>query len=67
MDIKETKEQDRYPSYVIHITAGELMALWQPLENVRLNSALGPVSYDCWLQLNRAMDAIAPNLVKVRS
>jgi len=64
MKITEKRDKGHYPTYILEVTQGEIMALWQPLENKRLVPSLGPVGYDCWLQLNRIMATIAPTFVK---
>ena len=64
MKITEKQDTEHYLTYVIVVTAGELMALWRPLEAQRIRGTLSRVGYDCWLQLNRTMSSIAPELVK---
>ena len=48
MNIKEIQDKEHYPSYIIEATAGEVIALWRPLESERITSKLSPVEYDCW-------------------
>ena len=59
--IKDEKAHNRYN---VEATEGELMAMWYPLEQKRVNQELSAVGYDCWLQLNRVMETVAPQYVK---
>ena len=64
--MKIVKDEKSYNKYLVEVTEGELMALWQPLEKRRLETELSHVGYDCWLQLNRIMETIAPDWVNER-
>ena len=64
MNIVKGSTPQQFTKYVLTATAGELIALWVPMEQKRLQEGLSAVEYDCWLQLNRTMEGIAPEMVK---
>lgn len=64
MEIERNKK--KFSEYIVKATQGELMAMWHPLEERRAKDGLNPVEWDAWLQLNRQMEEIAPNLVEIK-
>ncbi len=47
------------------MTEGKLFALWTVLETKREETGLAPVENDCWIQLNRFIEAESPKFVNV--